>query len=124
MTVSSWVRQRRGSQVLEDAQQRMIDLKTIGSKLEFNPKLTLGNFDAEIEQFRAELEAYNRLLAQLDAARTQLLEREKNLKNMTTDLLTGVASQFGKDSSEYQMAGGTRRSERKRPVRKSKAVTN
>jgi hypothetical protein len=118
------VRQRRGSQVLEDAQQRMIDLKTIGSNLEFNSKLTLINFDAEIEQFRHELEAYNGLLAQLDVARTELLEREKNLKNMTTDMLTGVASQFGKDSSEYQMAGGTRRSERKRPVRKSKAVTN
>jgi hypothetical protein len=32
-----------------------------------------------------------------------------------------IKVQFGPDSSEYEMAGGTRASDRKRPVRKAKA---
>ncbi len=39
---------------------------------------------------------------------------------MSEDMLIGVASKYGKDSYEYKLAGGTRRSERKRPVRKPK----
>jgi len=37
--------------------------------------------------------------------------------------LTGVATQFGKDSPEYEAAGGTRKSERRKPQRTSKPPT-
>jgi hypothetical protein len=33
----------------------------------------------------------------------------------------GVAYKFGKESDEYEKAGGVRKSERKRPVRKASA---
>jgi hypothetical protein len=33
-------------------------------------------------------------------------------------MLTGVAAKFGKDSEQYQKAGGTKKSERRRPKRK------
>ncbi|MGI8935279.1 MAG: hypothetical protein ACR2FS_14525 [Phormidesmis sp.] len=36
---------------------------------------------------------------------------------MTDRMLTGVATQFGKNSDEYEMAGGTRKSERRRVKR-------
>jgi hypothetical protein len=38
-------------------------------------------------------------------------------------MLAGVGSKYGKDSSEYEQAGGTRTSERKPPVRKPKTAT-
>ncbi|MGJ3254523.1 MAG: hypothetical protein ACFE0J_25825 [Elainellaceae cyanobacterium] len=116
-------RQKRGSQVLEDAQQRAINLKTIDANLELNESLTLGNFNAEIERLRTRLEAYNSLLSQIDVAQAAIAEGEQRLKHLTSDMLIGVASKYGKDSYEYKMAGGTRRSERKRPVRKPKATT-
>jgi len=39
---------------------------------------------------------------------------------LSEDMLLAVAAKFGKDSPEYEMAGGVRRSERKRPTRKAK----
>jgi hypothetical protein len=34
-------------------------------------------------------------------------------------MVAAVKAQFGPDSSEFELAGGIRRSERKKPVRKS-----
>ena len=39
-------------------------------------------------------------------------------------MLTGVAAKFGKDSEQYQKAGGTKKSERRRPKRKIAKVTD
>jgi hypothetical protein len=113
-------RQKRSSKVLEDAQQRAVNLKTIDANLELNPSLTLGNFSAEIEQLQVQLDAYNSLLTQIDVAKSEISESEQRLKHLSTDMLTGVATKYGRDSYEYKMAGGTRRSERKRPIRKLK----
>jgi hypothetical protein len=38
-------------------------------------------------------------------------------------MLAGVSSKFGKNSDEYEKAGGTKKSERKKPVRKPKPTT-
>ncbi|MBD2101827.1 hypothetical protein [Leptolyngbya sp. FACHB-261] len=100
----------------------MAGLKMISEELELEKSLTLGSFTTSIEQIRTRLKAYNSLLAQIDVAQAELVEEEKRLKHMTSDMLTGVASKYGKDSYEYKLAGGTRRSERKRPVHKSKPV--
>jgi hypothetical protein len=50
------------------------------------------------------------------------LQRAAGLSAMdgALDLGKGVASKYGKDSNEYEKAGGTRKSERKRPMRKAK----
>ncbi|MHC5599596.1 MAG: hypothetical protein ACYTXC_27285 [Nostoc sp.] len=39
---------------------------------------------------------------------------------ITEHMLLSVAAKYGKNSDEYKMAGGVRRSDRKRPVRKLK----
>ena len=67
--------------------------------------------DNEVETKRRELTA---LINQRDAANA-------TLKNMTTRALSGIRGFFGPDSDEYELAGGTRTSERKKPVRKPKA---
>jgi len=36
-------------------------------------------------------------------------------------MMNAVAAVYGKDSSEYEMAGGVRKSERKRPKREKRA---
>jgi hypothetical protein len=55
-----------------------------------------------------------------DAAYTAMLEAEKSLQYLTEHMLIGVAWKYGKNSSEYEMAGGIRKSDRKRPMRKAK----
>jgi hypothetical protein len=49
---------------------------------------------------------------------SSLKEKEKLLRAFSERMLTGVAAKFGKDSEQYQKAGGTKKSERRRPKRK------
>jgi len=45
---------------------------------------------------------------------------EKKLNDMCTIVLAAAVSEFGDDSDEYEQLGGTRKSDRKKPVRKPK----
>lgn len=47
-----------------------------------------------------------------------MLEEEQALGEMSEHMLSGVKVKFGRDSYEYEIAGGVRRSARKRPQRK------
>ena len=39
---------------------------------------------------------------------------------MSVNILAGVKNKYGADSSQYEMAGSTRKSERKKIIRKKK----
>ena len=43
---------------------------------------------------------------------------ESELNDWNRRVLSAVEAQFGPDSSEYEMVGGTRKSERKKPSKK------
>jgi hypothetical protein len=47
--------------------------------------------------------------------------QENLMADWNRRVLSAVEAQFGPDSSEYEMVGGTRKSERKRPTRKGGA---
>ena len=49
------------------------------------------------------------------------LKSRKSVAEYSNRMLSGVATRFGKDSNEYEAAGGVRKSERKKPQRKPKA---
>ena len=111
---------RRSSQVMADAQERATNLKAIDPALDLGSGLTVAAFEGEIAATQTALEAYNTLLAQADAALNELNDREKKLGTLSGRMLAGVGVMFGKDSSEYEMAGGTRTSEIKRKGKKEK----
>ena len=102
---------RRMSQVLIDAQERSTNLKTIDPNFNLSEGLSVVNLDGLIERTQASLEAYNTLLAQADAAGNNLINDEKETRELSARLLAGVGAYYGKDSNEYEMAGGTRSSE-------------
>jgi hypothetical protein len=52
---------------------------------------------------------------QRDTLYMELWDKLKRVRN-------GVKANYGDDSSQYEMVGGTRRSERKSPVRKAKTA--
>jgi hypothetical protein len=68
------------------------------------------------------MDGYNTLLSTLDQSLNTLKADEKILNNWNERILNGVASKYGKDSSEYEQAGGVRKSERKKPVKKPAVV--
>ncbi|MEH2268677.1 MAG: hypothetical protein V7K68_09640, partial [Nostoc sp.] len=67
----------------------------------------------------SQLDAYNTALAVIDSSKTEMDELDRNLSDLTEKMLLGVAFKYGKDSREYEMAGGVRKSDR---IRKSTAT--
>ncbi|MBD2102750.1 hypothetical protein [Leptolyngbya sp. FACHB-261] len=116
-------RVKRGSEILKKAELRAVGLKVISPNLDLGYSLTLEAFTTAIAELRAKLNTYNMLLSTVDGAQCEVVALEKALQELNSRMLLGVASKYGKDSYEYQQAGGVRKSERKRPVRKTATRT-
>ncbi|MFK8185005.1 MAG: hypothetical protein AB8B99_16660 [Phormidesmis sp.] len=97
--------------------------------MQVSPKLDFGGgfsnvaFSKQIDQVSVDLGAYNTLLSKVDEAYNMFIESERNLSKFSSKMLANVAIRYDKDSSEYEMAGGVRARDRKRPTRKSTAST-
>ena len=111
-------RQKKVSADIEKAQQRLSALVSVDPALDLGNGLTVAAYRTEASAAQAKLDAYNTLLSQVDQAYNAILLSEKLLRDLSERMLAGVASKYGKDSSQYEMAGGVRKSERKAPVRK------
>ena len=88
--------------------------------LDLGNGVTIDSFAAAIKTTQDKLEAYNSSLSTVDLTQGALELAEKLLMELTEHMLLSVAAKYGKNSDEYKMAGGVRRSDRKRPVRKPK----
>ena len=110
--------QRKSSRVILDAQERSADLQAIDPDLDLGNNLTVAAFEAQINKTQASEDTYNGQLAQADAGGNNFRVDEKDLRDMSSQMLSGVKVKFGRDSNEYEMAGGTRLSDRKKKSRK------
>jgi hypothetical protein len=115
-------RQKRTSPVLEKAERRAAGMKSLRVELNFGNSRSLPSFLEAIEQMREKQDAYNQLLSSVDTAYVEMLEFEKALADLTDHMLLDVASRFGRNSSEYEAAGGMRKSEQIR--RRSRGKRN
>ena len=109
-------RQKRTYRVLEKAEFRTAGLKAIDPTMDFGDGRNLENMTQVIEQYRTKIDAYNTALTVIDSSKTEMDELDRTLSDLTEKMLIGVAFKYGKDSYEYQMAGGVRKSDR---IRKS-----
>jgi hypothetical protein len=105
-------RKKRTSRVLEKAELRASGLKAIDPNMDFGDARNLQNMTQLIEQYRTKIDAYNTALAVIDSSKTEMKELEKKLGDLSEKMLIGVAFKYGKDSLEYEMAGGVRKSDR------------
>ncbi len=88
--------------------------------LELGDGLTVENYLLSIDNLRSQLASYNESLAMIDRAAGTVQDTEQQLRTLSERMLIAVAARYGKDSYEYEMAGGTRKSDRKRPTRRSR----
>ncbi|NJL36271.1 MAG: hypothetical protein HC899_05550 [Leptolyngbyaceae cyanobacterium SM1_4_3] len=117
-------RRKRSSKVVEQAERRIAGLESINATLDLGNGLTLSTFEEMIEEAKEKLRAYNTILSSVDVAYNQTLEADRALQELSERVLLGVASKYGKDSHEYEMAGGVRKSERKRRISRAKSQTS
>ena len=111
-------RQKRSSRVLDKAESRLTGVQSINEKLVLNKRLTAQAYATHVNNLTSKLNAYNKALADADALQIEVDEAEDFLSNYSEQMLMGVGAEFGKNSAEYERAGGVRKSDRKRPTRK------
>lgn len=107
-------RTKRTSSVLETARQRLAGLKSITPAPNFGTTLTLAGYEADITTLSDQLDSYNSQLSALDSLQNGIDSAETALREKNTRILSAAEAHYGPDSTEYEQAGGTRRSERKR----------
>jgi hypothetical protein len=98
-------------------------LKAIDPTLDMGNGLNVEMYSQLVSDGRHRLELYNTTLSTVDQTYASLIDFEKVMAEWTERMLLGVASKYGKNSEAYKMAGGTRRSDRKRPQRRTAAAT-
>jgi pantothenate kinase-related protein Tda10 len=98
---------------LEKGNKRLAGLKSIDPALDLGNDLTVDNYEAEIGKLNEKLAAYNTALSTVDDLYNACIAQIDVIKDWNERMLSGAASKYGKNSSQYEMAGGVRKSERK-----------
>jgi uncharacterized protein YukE len=111
-------RKKRSSRILEQATDRLNGLKSINPIPDFGNGLSVTAFEQAINAFRAKLDGYNRKLSDIDDELNSLEDNERELKDLNGRFLAGTGAMYGKNSSQYEVVGGVRTSDRKRSSRK------
>lgn len=109
-------RAQRTSRILDKGQLRILKLKAIDPYMSFGDDRDVQTLAKQIDQLQTKLNEYNTTIAALDAAKLEIDQMERNMGDLLDQLLNGVCAKYGNDSREYEIAGGTRKSDR---VRKS-----
>ena len=111
-------RPKRSSATLQKAEKREAGLQSISPTLDLGNGLTLATYSDLIETLRTQIATYNIALSTLDDQSRQIKETEQQLRNLSEQMLLGVAAKYGKSSGEYGKAGGVPKSKRRRPSQK------
>ncbi len=107
-------RRKKTSATLTKAEQRLSGLKSIAAKVDLGNGFTSDIFGKDVNVLRQKIEEYNTLLSKTDDAANEIEKIERQLSVSAENVLLGVKMKYGKDSSEYEMVGGTRQSDRRR----------
>jgi hypothetical protein len=111
---------KRKSKVLEEAQKRLAGLESIDLNLDLGNGLSVATYKTDIQSGIDKLDELNQAKSKHDGLSTEMKVYEKRMRDTSEMILEAVGTKYGHDSEEYVKAGGTRKSDRKRPVRKPK----
>lgn len=107
----------RGSAVLDKAERRLASLKSIDANLDLGHGLNLESYDQMISKIRNTIEAHNTLLSEIEESRKTIAQMERVLSDLSTRLLSGIATRYGRGSIEYLKAGGSNGTRRRTAFR-------
>lgn len=106
--------------VLDKGRTRLSSVKSINPALDLGDDLTVANYETQVTKTKDAVDFYNTTLSTIDDLYNASLAQIEILKDWNERILNGVAAKFGTNSSQYEMAGGVRKSERKKPKRTPK----
>jgi len=108
---------KKASHAMAQAVKRISGVKSIATDLDLGNGLTVVDYQTAIDDVLAVVDAYNTHLSLADELKNNIAEKENRLKEFSVRMLTGIAAKYGKDSNEYQMAGGTKKSHIRRAAK-------
>ncbi len=117
-------RKKRSSRIIKKAEFRVAGLKAIDLNINFDDTCNLQNLTQLIEQVQKMLDDYNAAIAMVDSSKIKLDAMEKTLSQVSDKILMGVRFKYGKNSNEYELAGGVRDSDRVRKSRLTRLKSN
>jgi len=117
-------RAKKTSSVLEKTEQQTIGFQSIDPSLNFGDSVSLQYLTELTVELRNELKQYNQLLNTLDSAKEKIEALEKSIRETSERLVSGVASKYGKDSREYELAGAVKKSDRVRKAMITRLKSN
>jgi hypothetical protein len=97
------------SRTLEKAQRRMIGARKLDLNLELGTGLSMSEFSTQVVTLQAKLEAYNKMVNALAQEREEIEKMERSLRGSSERILGAVAAIYGRESDEYEVAGGIKR---------------
>ena len=110
-------RQREINPTAKATVARLTGLQAIAPALDLGDGLSVAVGQQLVADYATAVAAYNQILRTADEANDRLLAMEKVMTDFNKRTLGAVCARFGDDSAAYELAGGTRRSARKKPVR-------
>lgn len=117
-------RRKKVSRVLEKAQQREASLRSISPQLDLGNGLTLTTYSIRLQHLQSQVSTYNTTLSLLDKCSDDIATAEREVRDLSEQMLMGVGIKYGKSSQEYGMAGGVPKNKRRRAIsQQSSAAT-
>ena len=107
---------------LEKGKKRLAAVKSIDPTLDLGNGIEVPKYELEVILMDTKLAAYNTALSTVDGLYNECVAQRDVLKDWNERVLTGVATKYGKNSSEYEMAGGVKKSERKNAKAKNSTI--
>lgn len=104
----------RGSAILDKAQRRLAQLQSVDDHLDLGMGLTLMTYNQLVNTTRDALQSHNVLLSDVAESRKRVEQLEADLADLSERMLRGVGIRYGKNSIEYDKAGGSARKRTKR----------
>ncbi len=111
------MKRRKATSTMELGATRSAGCASIDANLDLGNGLTIKNYGILNENARKSLEVYNTSMATTESKLEEHEANEVLLADFNERILIAVAYKYGKNSNEYKMAGGTKKSERKKSVK-------
>ena len=109
---------KKVSPAIAKAKIRISGMKTIDPMLDLGNGMSITSYEAAIQDTEQRIEAYNMAIANVSQLQSSVAEAEAMLAELSERLLSTIAGRYGKKSDQYEMAGGTKRTTRRRVAKK------
>jgi uncharacterized protein YukE len=106
------------SKTIAKAKVRISGMKSLDPALDMGNGLSVKTYAAAIQAAEQKVEAFNTAVATISQLSSDAEKAEKALAELSERMLSTVAGRYGRTSNEYEMAGGTKRTNRRRSPKK------